>query len=129
MLTMRQEQVEAFRQNALRKFEDTLVEHLNRLFPQLASRLGDSGLRNVIQYGVRRAREYGIVRQCDAGRYIAVMLMFGPNFDQKRTSGPLYTTLRDRRFGSSAARTDALCKAASEALRIRTRRTGKRPNW
>jgi hypothetical protein len=129
MLTIRQEQVDAFRQVAIRKFEDTLVEHLNRLFPQLAVRLGESGLRNVIQYGIRRAREYGIVCQRDVGRYIAVMLMFGPNFDQKRSSGPLYAVLRDPRFESPAARTGALCKAASQALGIRTRRTGKKPNW
>jgi hypothetical protein len=129
MWTIRREQFDVFRQHALRRFENEMVVHLQRLFPRLSEKVGNPGLRQVIQHGVGRAREYGIVRKRDVGRYIAVMLMFGPNFDQKKTSGHLRMVLRDPRFQSSEARTGALCKAALWALRKRTLRTGIKPNW
>jgi hypothetical protein len=129
MLTMRQNQVEAFRHVAVQNFENRVSSHLKQFLPQLTERLGESGLRDVIQHGIKRAREYGIVRQRDVGRYIALMLMFGPYFDEKVSSGALYTILRDPRLRSSAARTAALCSAAVEALRSRTQRTGRKPIW
>jgi hypothetical protein len=129
MWKVRQEQVDAFRQNATQKFEDKMVKELKRFFPKSTARLGESGLRDVIRHGIKRSRGYGIVRACDVGRYITVMMMFGPRFDERLPSGPLYATLRDPRFSSAAARTDALCRAALGALRSRTLKTGRKPNW
>lgn len=129
MLTMHQEQVDAFQEAARQRFENKMVEELKKFFPKLSAKLGAQGLRDVIRHGTTTAREYGIVRQCDVGRYIAVTLMFGPNFDKKVSSGPLYETLRDARLGGPAERTNALCRAAVQALRSRTLRTGKKPNW
>jgi hypothetical protein len=130
MWTIRQQQLEVFRANALQKFETEMVGHLTKLFPQLSKKLGDPGLRVVISHGVKRAREYGIVRKKDVGRYIAVMLMFGPDFDRKKTSGPLCSVMRDPRLQNDPnARVAALCKAALWSLKTRTRRTGKKPNW
>jgi len=129
MWTIREEQVESFRQVAVKKFEDEMVPRLTKLFPRTANKLGESGLRDVIRHGINRAREYGIVRRRDVGRYIAVMLMFGPNFDRRITSGPLYAALRDPRLRSSKARTGALRNAALWALRRRTARTGRKPRW
>lgn len=129
MLTIRREQMEVFKQGASRNFEDAMVQHINNLFLRLARRVGEPGLRDVIRYGIRKAHQYGIIRQCDIGRYIAIMLMFGPHFDEKATSGPLQAVLRDPRFRTSIARTNALCAAAAKGLRIRARRTGNKPQW
>lgn len=129
MLTIRQDQVDAFRQNALRNFEEKIILELKELFPHFTQKLGESGLRDVVKHGILKARRYGIVRRCDVGRYIAIMLMFGPNFDQKPSSGPLFTTIRDPSFRSAVTRTNALCQAALQALTIRTLRTGIKAKW
>ena len=129
MWTIRQDQVESFRRVAVKKFEDEMVSRLTKLFPQTSTKLGDSGLREVVQYGILKARDYGVVRRRDVARYIAVMFMFGPRFDQRIMSGPLSAALRDPRLLSSGARTDALCKAALWTLRSRTSRTGRKPCW
>jgi hypothetical protein len=129
MLTIRQNQFDDFREAARQRFEKRMVEVLRESFPRSARKLEESGLRDVIQHGIKTARGYGVVRQCDVGRYIALMFMFGPNFDKKVSSGPLYTILRNPRFKSSAGRTNALCMAAVLALRARRLRTRKRPSW
>jgi hypothetical protein len=129
MLAIRQEQVQVFRQAAFVRYENKLVEELSKLFPRTAVKLGESGLRETIRRGTRRAFEYGITRECDAGRYVAVTLMFGPNFDSKTSSGSMYSALRDPRFKTSQARADALCEYAQAALKERTTRTGRRPVW
>ena len=122
-------QMKAFSEAAERRFADELAAHLSKLFPRLYGKIGDPGLREVIQHGVRRAREYGIVRERDVGRYIAVTMMFGPNFDKKRSSGEMYSVLRDPRFKDSRSRTNALCECALRGLRSRVLRTGRKPCW
>jgi hypothetical protein len=129
MLTVRSEQLSAFRHAAARRFESSLVKALQPLFPLMTRKLGELALRDIVRHGITRAREYGIVRQRDVGRYLAVMMMFGPDFDLRPSSGWLYTILRDPRLSNSAARTDALCREASKALRDRTHRTGRKPTW
>jgi hypothetical protein len=129
MWTIRQEQAEAFRQSALQKFEDEMVPLLQKLFPQTAQKLGEAGLRDVIRHGINRAREYDIVRQQDVGRYIALMMLLGPDFDRRITSGPVHAVLRDPCLQNSEVRTDALCNAALSALKRRTARTGRQPCW
>jgi len=128
-VVIRAEQMRVFTQAAERRFADQMVEHLRKLFPRVSGKLGEPGLREVVQSGISRAGEYGILRQRDVGRYIAIMLMCGPNFDSKPGSGPLYAALRDPRFTGSRARTEALCQAALRGLKNRTVRTGRRPNW
>jgi len=52
MLKIRPEQMKAFEADALRKFEDEMVEHSKEFTPQLCKVLGDAQLRvlNVGQF-------------------------------------------------------------------------------
>ena len=120
-MVIRAEQMQVFEEAAAKRFENQMVGQLSALFPRISDKLGDPGLREVIQYGVARAGDHGITRQRDVGRYIAIMLMFGPHFDSKPASGPFYAVLRDPRLEGSRARADALCEAAQTALRARAR--------
>lgn len=129
MLTIRQQQLDSLRQIPLGSFEDQLLPLLQRSFPRIANQLGEHGIRSVIQHGIDRASKYGIVRQKDVGRYIAVMMMLGPSFDQRITSGAISAALRDPRLRDSKARTDALCNAVLFALKRRTLRTQRKPHW
>jgi hypothetical protein len=128
-VVIRTEQIKAFAKTAERRFENDIVMLLKGIFPRVSSKLGETGLREVIQHGIARACLYGIVRERDVGRYIAIMMMFGPDFDTKPNSGPLYNVLRDPRLTGSRLRSDALCQAALIGLRIRARRIGRKPVW
>lgn len=74
-MIIRAEQLKAFAKTVEERFEDQLVLRLHDLFPHISSKLSETGLREVIQYGMIQARRYGIVRERDVGRYIGIMLM------------------------------------------------------
>ena len=51
MWTIRQEQVEAFRDKALQKFEDEMVEHSQRYVSRLFQAAGERGVRQAVRLG------------------------------------------------------------------------------
>lgn len=128
-MIIRPEQMKALNEAAGRRFENEMTGHLFRLFPSLSGRIGETGLRAVIRHGTRRARDYGILRERDVGRYIAVMMMFGIDFDKRKNLGPMYSVLRDSRLRNSHTKAEALSRCAVEALKERTLRAGRKPSW
>lgn len=128
-LKIRPEQMQKFSDAALKRFEDKMTVHLQQFFPKVCSKLGAQRVRAVIQHGIRRSKEYGIRRERDVSRYIALMFMFGLNFDRKDIRGPLYRVLRDPGIKDAGARTRALCNAALTALQRNVARTGRKPSW
>jgi hypothetical protein len=81
MLTMRQEQVDAFRQHHLQKFEDEMVEHLQKFSPRHWRVMGEPDGRRVIRLGIERAEKYGFTNRGPVRFYIELMSMFGSYFD------------------------------------------------
>lgn len=81
MWTIRQDQAEAFRQHHLKKFEDEMVEHLQKFCPRYWSVMGEADGRRVIQLGIERARKYGFTNRGPVRFYIELMLLFGSDFD------------------------------------------------
>jgi len=84
MFKMRREQMDAFRRESIREFEDGVARHVERCFPDRWAALGEGGVRQVIQRGVERAAVYGIVAERDVCKFIDLMLVFGADFDQER---------------------------------------------
>ncbi len=82
LLTVRAQQLSALEQEEVRKFERWMVGHLQKFFPQQCSAMGDSQLRDFIQYGIRRASGYGIKAKRDVCKYVDVMLALGRDFDK-----------------------------------------------
>jgi hypothetical protein len=128
-MIIRPEQVAFLAQASKQRFVDQMVSKLSAHFPKRTSRLGEPRLRELIEYGIGRAREYGIVRQRDVGRYLTLMMMFGPNFDQNKSSADLYGALRDTRLKTSEARTNTLCKFALMRLQSTAMATQRKPDW
>jgi|ERR1019366_7021540 hypothetical protein len=81
MLTMRQEQVEAFRQHHLQKFEDEMVEHLKKTQVEHWKVMGEANGRKVIRLGIEQAAKYGFTRRGPVRFYIDLMFTFGSFFD------------------------------------------------
>lgn len=81
MLTMRQEQVDTFQQNALKQFEDEMVEHLKGFSPQLCKTAGEPAVRRVIRLGIANAERYGLADRGPVRLYIEMMFTFGVDFD------------------------------------------------
>ncbi|MHC4111574.1 MAG: hypothetical protein ACYSUY_10885 [Planctomycetota bacterium] len=81
MLKIRKEQYEELGKISLKRFEDSVVEHIREFFPEQYDALGEAVVRKVIEYGVDRAEAHGFETEPDVNMYIDLMLLLGSNFD------------------------------------------------
>jgi hypothetical protein len=81
MLRIRAEQLRAFEEQALRRFESKMLEHVKEYFPNHHRVLGEARMRSSIRYAVVRAGAYGGVSERAICCYLNVMLVLGANFD------------------------------------------------
>ena len=114
MLTIRPEQFIVFSQVEAEKFEDWMVAHMRRFFPRQSAAAGEQNLREMVRYGVPRARQHGITARRDVAKYVDLMLLFGRDFDTDRRARWAGDILAKRRH--SAAKMQALLAAAKKRL-------------
>jgi hypothetical protein len=81
LFRIRKEHLEAFSRVAVQNYEDRMIVHLRKYFPDKCSEMSEAKTREFIQYGIRRAASYGIVGQRDVCLYIDLMAEFGRDFD------------------------------------------------
>lgn len=94
MLTMRQEQVESFRQDALQKFEEEMVEHSKEFSPKLCEVIGDEQLRVALRSAMRRAEAYGFTNRGPTRLFIEMTFLCGSAFDTDPQYGAVGEVLR-----------------------------------
>ncbi|OLD08459.1 MAG: hypothetical protein AUI48_14815 [Chloroflexi bacterium 13_1_40CM_2_68_14] len=81
MLTIRDEQLEAFERASWKKFEQSQLGHVREYFPVDHAVLGgDRATLEFIRAGIERARAAGISVFGDACRYVDLMLSLGTDF-------------------------------------------------
>lgn len=95
MLTMRQDQVEAFRQHHLQKFEDEMVEHSKEFSPRLCKVIGDEQLRITLRSAMQRANKYGFTNRGPIRLFIEMMFLYGSAFDTDPQYPAVGEVLRD----------------------------------
>lgn len=81
ILRMREAQMKAFSDAALKRFEDKMVAYFRRSFPERWAKEGEQRTRSRIRYGVERAAFYQIEEDREVRRYIHLMYGFGDDFD------------------------------------------------
>lgn len=81
MLVIRESQMEVFKEEARRAFEDEMVAHLAEFSPPLFKAIGEEQMRKAIQFGVGRAESYGFTFRGPVRLYLELMLLFGSYFD------------------------------------------------
>jgi len=81
MLTIRKEQMAVFEAAGQEKFETSMVEHVQQYFPNHFRIAGEPVIRQVVRYGIGRARQYDFASERDISLYLTVMFMLGSNFD------------------------------------------------
>ncbi len=81
MLRIRKQQNDALAEATRRSFEDRMVVHLKKCFPEHFKAIEEDGARALIRHGIERAGEYGIVAERDVCKYIDLMVIHGPDFD------------------------------------------------
>src|SRR6185295_17523415 len=93
-------------------FAATMLEDMNRLFPQKAAYVGEAGLRAIVDEGVDEARRH----QFTTVQQVALLVVLKFAFGHGCTADPLYPwisqTLADEKIVSPAARAERLEKKA-----------------
>jgi|SRR4030042_868798 len=82
MLIIRQEQMEKFSQVMIKHFEDLMVDHLKDFSPEKIQTLGEAAVREVIHYGIVRAKSNDFVTEVHISKYIELMVLLGQDFDK-----------------------------------------------
>jgi hypothetical protein len=81
MLVIRDEQMQAFAQNAKRQFESEMVRHISGFAPGRFEALGEKAVREMVSLGIERAEKYGFSNRGPARFYIELMFLLGSDFD------------------------------------------------
>ena len=80
MLTIRNDQMSVFSEASVKEFSDWTLVHLRKFFPKYRA-ASDYTLRELIEYGIARARVYRVTARREVCRYIDLMAVFGRDFD------------------------------------------------
>ncbi len=81
-MVIRDEQIEVFAKAFSERFKEQATQHLKSCFPEECERIGDEGVRHLIELGVRRAKRWGLESGRHVCRYLDLMVVLGPYFDQ-----------------------------------------------
>lgn len=113
---LRREHVTALDRYMAESFEARAIAHLRRCFPEVVGEASDEQMRELVAFGIERARSYGIDIERDVLRYIDLMCMFGVDFDRDPAHPWAARVLNDPGTEGSTLRTNTLMAAAKESL-------------
>jgi hypothetical protein len=114
MLEIRPEQIKAFEETALRRFEDEMVRHLMELAPKHCEAVGEAGVRQVIRLGIKRGAGYGLTNRGPVRFYIDLMIMLGSDFDTDPQYPWAAAILKERELPDQMERADRLFEKSQD---------------
>jgi hypothetical protein len=112
MLTIRKEQMAVFGPVGKKAFEDRMLVHLKKVFPEQSESLGEPKLRETIQYGTQRAAAYKIISERDVCKYIDLIIFYGRDFDKDHNLAWAQSILQNKAIRNPSAKIEHLYKAA-----------------
>ena len=121
MLIIRKEQMAAFEGEARRGFEERMLAHLRKYFPERCSEMGEDGVRDSIREAIQRTGKLGLALEYDIERYLNHMFALGLDFDTNPAYPWVKEVLSDPEIHSSALM-DVLSDRTKEELEKLERR-------
>lgn len=112
MLVIRKTQMEALKKAADVSFEEKILIHLNQFFPDAFAAMESSGALQMIRHGIRSAKHHGFKSERNVCKYIDVMVVFGPHFDQSPKFPWAAKILSDNNITDNKARINLLVASA-----------------
>lgn len=111
-MQIRQEQLQAFDDAAMPAFENFMVDHLKRFATRHCAVLGEPGVRQVIQLGVKNAAAYGLTTRGPVRLFIELMFLLGSGFDRDPQLRWAHNILTDDNISDGPTRADVLYEAS-----------------
>lgn len=116
MLRIRNSQMQTFEQAAMSAFEQRMVDHLRTYFPGHYEIWGPATARTVVQYGYKKAQEYGFITERNICLYLTLMATLGGNFNTDPQLPWASAILTDTTTPEPTTRIDRLTDQAMEFL-------------
>jgi len=82
ILNIREEQMDVFQQQAEIKFVDYVAKQLRNNHAEVVKDIPEDKLHKRVEYGIQRAREYGLTWQNDLTVFVTLMFEIAPDFDK-----------------------------------------------
>jgi hypothetical protein len=114
MFTIRKEQLAVFGSVGKKAFEDRMLAHLKKFFPDKYEAVGDLKVREAIQYGTQRSSAYRIISERDVCKYIDLMMVYGRDFDKDPNLPWAQSVLQNQAIKDPTSKIERLCKAAKK---------------
>jgi hypothetical protein len=102
MLTIREAQMQVFRDKQLLVFEHGRLRDLADRFPKKYAELGEGGTAALIKAGIKKSFGLGIVGEEDVENMIDLMMLHGEDFDTREEFAYEGEPLRDDELPSDA---------------------------
>ena len=80
-MILRESQFAVLSRRKEKVFEDRLVDHVQRFFPEQAEALKRDALLSLLEVGLAKARSYGLRSERDLCKFMNLIFTFGLNFD------------------------------------------------
>jgi hypothetical protein len=116
VLVIRDHQVAALREAAVRRFQGELVDHLALYAPELARILGPARMRDVVARGVQAAAGHGFSQRGPVRFYLELMFSLGTSFASDPCLHFAASMLHAPASGTELERADRLHAATSHYL-------------
>jgi hypothetical protein len=116
VLVVRDHQVAALRDAAVRRFHGELVEHLAHYAPELARILGPTRMRDVVERGVEEAAGHGFGQRGPVRFYLELMFSLGTSFSSDPCLPFAASMLQAPASGTELERADRLHAATSHYM-------------
>ena len=102
MLTVRPEQMEAFRRAAATRFAARMVAHLGATLPDEVRGLREQTVESLVSLGIEAAQGYGIRTADGVKRFLEATVRLGSGFDTDPARPELGAALRDPEIDGNA---------------------------
>ena len=122
MLTIRESQMEVFRDARRRTFEDSLFSQIARKFPAELDHLSESGLRSLMQRSLSRAAAYGFRKETHVVRFVEWSVELGERFERLPQCVATVQSILDHPTLPGAAKFSGIFALVQEASGGRTLR-------
>ena len=80
-MQIRKEQMDAFEDKERKAFEEEMIPHVRKVFPNEFRDMGEAQVRELVRAGFDKTTEYEIVTKRDRAGYIDLMFVLGRDFD------------------------------------------------
>jgi hypothetical protein len=114
-LELRKDQMDTMASRCQNDFEQRLLRHLRKTFPNETREMSDPSLLERTRSSVKKAGEYGIEMEYDVVRFVDLTFLLGADFDSSPET-PWVGEILDDKALTGAQKTDLLWNRIQEDL-------------